>query len=267
MDYRRKLALVLVLGLSLTACGGDKATGGDVDARPAGFCEQLASAETDEAFLDLEGSVPDELTDDYALIRVYVESGSSEPPDERTQAAYRSLTEWSSEHCEVDLTEPADGEFVPVTRASTTVVIPPLAEVEPAPLEVAQAEGHWVSDDGLADLTIGPDGQTELQIRSGREFACSGIVAHSTVVHRYEATVSAPVACTPSSADDPVGDVEGVLELILDPERDTMKLVEIPGGVSGSPDAEPVSACGDVSSSGLIVEGAFYSGSCVLQRG
>lgn len=267
MTHRRTLALVLALGLSLTACGGDEATGGDGDAGPDGFCEQLESAVTDEAFLDLESSVPEELAGDYHLIRTHAESGSGEPPDESTQAAYRSLIEWSSKHCEVDLAESADPEFVPVTRASTTVVIPPRAEVEPAPLEVTQAEGHWVSEDGLADLTIGSEGATELRIHSGREFACNGIVAHSTLVHRYEAIVSSPVVCTPSSSDDPVGEVEGVLELILDPERDTMELVEIPGGVSGSPDAEPVTACGDVSSGGLIAKGAFYSGSCVLQRG
>lgn len=58
-----------------------------------------------------------------------------------------------------------------------------------------------------------------------------------------------------------------MLELILDPERDRMELVEIPGGVSGSPDADPVTTCGDVSNSGMIVKGAFYSASCVLQRG
>lgn len=131
----------------------------------------------------------------------------------------------------MDLTEPADDVFVPITRASTTLVIPPLAEVEPAPLEVAQVEGCWVSDDGLANLTIGPEGETELKIRSGREFTCTGVVSHSAVVHRYEATVSAPVACTPSSS------------------------------------ADPVTTCGDVSNSGMIVKGAFYSASCVLQRG
>jgi hypothetical protein len=262
----RRFALATLLVVSLVGCGSGEAPRTTGPERPEAFCERLAVAVTDRGFLELEGTVPDELAEPYRLIRAHVVSGSGEPPDAGTQAAYASLASWASQHCDVDLTKPANGVFVPVGGTSTTVVIPPLAEVQPAPLEVSQAEGRWVSEDGLADLDIGPEGELELTVRSAREFTCTGLVAHSTVVHRYEATVSSPVVCTPESPVDAVGAVEGVLELVLDPERDIMEIIEIPGGVSAAADAAPVTTCNEVSDNGLILEGTFSSKSCLLQR-
>jgi hypothetical protein len=263
-----RLAVVFLAALStvFAGCSGDDATSDERGDSLSAFCERLEDARSDGAFLDLADAVPAELTDTYGLIRAHVESGTVDPPDDATQAAYRDLADWSVEHCALDLTEPADPTFVPISAPSTTVVIPPLEDVEPAALAVPEAAGHWVSDDGLADLTVGTTGEVTLLVRSARVFTCTGLVAHSAVVHRYEATVSAPVRCVPTAVDDAVGEVEGVLELVMDPERDTMKLVEIPGGVSVRLDAEPVTACADVSVGQLVGADSFASRSCVLRR-